>query len=145
MQIAEAADKLGLSARSLRHYEQVGLLAPSRDGNGYRSYSAADLRRAARIRDMIATGFSTREVLAMAPCLTDEGAGACDDGLANLEHKLSQIDRLIADLQSRRQATVERIGSFRGALSNHSNERKTPAHEPPDDTAVSDCLPRRKR
>lgn len=145
MQIAEAADRLGLSARSLRHYEQVGLLSPSRDQNGYRSYSAADMRRAERVRDMIATGFSTREILAMAPCLTYEGAGACDDGLTNLEHKLTQIDRLIADLQSRRKTTVERIESFRGALSHHQNKAKDPFHEPSDDTSISDRLPRRKR
>ncbi len=145
MQIAEAADKLGLSARSLRHYEQVGLLSPPRDANGYRNYGVVELRRVRSIRDMIATGFSTREVLAMAPCLTDEGAGACEDGLANLEHKLSQIDKLIADLQSRRQATVDRTDSFRGALSHHSSERNSPDYDPPDNIAVSDRLSRRKR
>ncbi|WP_093805131.1 MerR family transcriptional regulator [Stappia sp. ES.058] len=60
MQIKEAATSLKLSARILRHYEQVGLLKPSRDANGYRRYSPGDLRKAGRIRDMIATGFSTR-------------------------------------------------------------------------------------
>lgn len=117
MHINEASGYLGLSPRSLRHYEQTGLLSPSRDTNGYRRYSASDLRKAGRIRDMMATGFSTREILKMAPCLTDEGAGACEAGLADLEHKLSQIDRLIADLQTRRGATLDRISSFRRSLS----------------------------
>lgn len=140
MQINEAAAQLGISPRSLRHYETVGLLDPGRDLNGYRSYLPVDLRRAERIRDMIATGFSTREILAMAPCLTDEGAGACTAGLADLEHKLDQIDRLIADLQARRQATLDRIDSFRGALSHHSDEREDPGHEPDNDYPVSDRL-----
>ncbi len=117
MHIKQASDHLGLSTRSLRHYEQQGLLSPSRDTNGYRTYSAADMRRAGRIRDMIAAGFFTREILKMAPCLSDSGAGACEAGLEDLEHKLSQIDRLISDLQSRRQATVERIEHFRTELS----------------------------
>jgi DNA-binding transcriptional MerR regulator len=121
MQIKEASDHLGLSPRSLRHYEQASLLSPSRDTNGYRIYSPADLRKAGRIRDMIATGFSTREILKMAPCLTDDGAGACEAGLTDLEHKLSQIDRLIADLQTRRQTTLERISNFRNDLSHKSN------------------------
>lgn len=140
MQINEAAKHLGISPRSLRHYEAVGLLTPTRDPNGYRRYGPADLRRAARIRDMIATGFSTREVLAMSPCLSDDGAGACEAGLADLEHKLTQIDRLIADLQARRQSTLERIASFRGALSNR-NEREDPGYDTKYLSAVSDRVP----
>lgn len=140
MQIKEAADHLNLSARSLRHYEQVGLLTPARDANGYRVYTPADLRRAGRIRDMIATGFSTREVLAMSPCLTDAGAGACELGLADLRHKLSQIDRLIADLQQRRQATQDRINSFQGALSHRNDEREDPGDDKTNPAAVSDRL-----
>lgn len=58
---------------------------------------------------MIATGFSTREILAMAPCLTDEGARACEAGLTDLRHKLAQIDRLIGDPNARRSATFDRV------------------------------------
>lgn len=140
MQIKEAAAHLGVSARSLRHYEQVGLLTPARDANGYRHYGPADLRRAGRIRDMIATGFSTREVMAMAPCLSDDGAGACEAGLADLEHKLSQIDRLIADLQTRRHTTLERIAQFRRALSHDLNEREDPGYDPDTHPSVPDRL-----
>jgi MerR family copper efflux transcriptional regulator len=88
MRIKEAAETLGISERALRHYELQGLLAPGRDANGYRRYGPSDLRRAERIRDMIATGFSTREIRAMAPCLDDDGAGPSEGGLAGLEHKL---------------------------------------------------------
>lgn len=144
MQIKEAAKQLRISPRSLRHYEQAGLLSPARDANGYRSYSPADIRKAGRIRDMIATGFSTREVLAMAPCLTDEGAGACEAGLADLEHKLTQIDRLIADLQTRRQATQSRIASFEGALSPRNDEREKPGHDTSYHSPVSDRISGRK-
>lgn len=140
MQIKDAADHLGISSRSLRHYENVGLLDPARDLNGYRHYSAADLRRAGRIRDMIATGFSTREVLAMAPCLTDDGAGACEAGLADLQHKLAQIDRLIADLQTRRESTQARISAFQGALSHLNDDRESPEHDNQDHPFVSDRL-----
>jgi DNA-binding transcriptional MerR regulator len=143
MQIKDAAKELNLTPRILRHYEQAGLLAPARDANGYRSYGPADLRKAGRIRDMIATGFSTREVLAMAPCLTDEGAGACEAGLADLKHKLWQIDRLIGDLQTRRAATLDRIASFESTLS-HRNEREDPGHETPNHPAVSDRFSGRK-
>lgn len=143
MQIKEAAAELKLTPRILRHYEQAGLLAPSRDANGYRRYGPADLRKAGRIRDMIATGFSTREVLAMAPCLTDEGAGACEAGLADLRHKLAQIDRLIGDLQARRHATLDRIESFSSTLS-HRSKREDPGHDTTDHTSVLDSISRRQ-
>ncbi|MFD1797429.1 MerR family transcriptional regulator [Paracoccus aurantiacus] len=145
MKINEAATELGISPRILRHYENAGLIMPSRDANGYRSYAPADLRRAGRIRDMIATGFSTREILAMAPCLTDEGAGACTAGLADLEHKLDQMDRLIADLRDRRQATLDRIDSFRRTLSPSSDEREKSGHDLQDPYPVSDRLSGGKR
>ncbi|WP_093805130.1 hypothetical protein [Stappia sp. ES.058] len=76
----------------------------------------------------------------MAPCLTDEGAGACEAGLADLQHKLAQIDRLILDLQTRRGATLDRIESFESTLSYRSNEREDPGHDTPDHPIISDRL-----
>ncbi len=116
MQIREAAERLGITERMLRHYEKAGLMEARRSDNGYRSYTDADLRRAGRIRDLIATGFSTREVLAMAPCLSDEGAGPCEDGIPQLLHKLEQIDRLRADLDGKRDAVLDRLAVLREAL-----------------------------
>jgi DNA-binding transcriptional MerR regulator len=117
MHIKEAAARVGTSDRMLRHYEEQGLLEPHRSDNGYRSNSEADVRRAIRIRDLIAIGFSTREVRALAPCLSDEGAGACESGLVDLERKLEHIDNLRADLDRKRAAVLQRMADFRAALS----------------------------
>ncbi|WP_269583137.1 MerR family transcriptional regulator [Roseibium sp. Sym1] len=137
MQIKEAADRLGITERMLRHYETAGLMETRRLENGYRRYSEADLRRAGRIRDLIATGFSTREVRAMAACLADEGDGPCEDGIPMMLKKLEHIDRLRADLDARREAVLERIAVLREALSKPdrtgrpeplSHEISRPAH-----------------
>ncbi len=117
MHIKEAAAKVGTSERVLRHYEEQGLLEPHRTENGYRRYSEADVRRAMRVRDLIVIGFSTREVRALAPCLSDEGAGACESGLVELERKLEHIDKLRADLDRKRAAVLQRMADFRAALS----------------------------
>lgn len=116
MQIKEAAERLGITERMLRHYERSGLIAARRLENGYRSYNEADLRRAGRIRDFIATGFSTREVQAMAACLSDEGAGPCAGGVTQLLTKLGHIDRLKAELDVKRAAVLERLTSFQETL-----------------------------
>jgi MerR family transcriptional regulator, copper efflux regulator len=143
MQIKEAAERLGISERMLRHYETAGLMDARRSQNGYRSYSEADLRRAGRIRDLIATGFSTREVRAMAACLSEEGAGPCEGGIPQLLEKLEHIDRLRADLDARREAVLDRLALFRESLSLH-HERNDPNHAAPD-ISLPDRLPRGSR
>lgn len=111
MQTKKAAERLGITQRMLRHYEKAGLIVVSRTLNGYRHYSEADLRRARRIQAFIATGFSTREIRAMASCLSDEGSGPCEAGIEKLKEKLAQIDRLRADLEER-QNTIQRRLAF---------------------------------
>ena len=131
MQIKEAAERLGITERMLRHYEKSGLMDTRRSENGYRSYSEADLRRAGRIRDLIATGFSTREVRAMAACLSDEGAGPCEGGIPRLLEKLEHIDRLRAELDERRDAVLDRLATFREALSHQESNSPHLSREDP--------------
>lgn len=116
MQAKEAAKRLGITQRILRHYEKAGLMEVGRSENGYRVYTEADIRRAGRIRDFIATGFSTREVRAMAACLSDDGAGPCEGGIEKMMEKLEHIDRLQADLDARREAVLGRIAELKSAL-----------------------------
>ncbi len=138
MQIKEAADRLGITERMLRHYEKAGLMETRRAENGYRSYGEADLRRAGRIRDLVATGFSMREVRAMAACLSDESAGPCEQGIPQLMKKLEHIDRLRADLDEKREAVLNRLAMLRGSPSNrnegdnlHYDVTETPLRDQP--------------
>lgn len=109
MQAKEAAARLDITPRILRHYEKEGLMDVGRQLNGYRSYGEADLRRACRIRDFIATGFSTREIRAMGACLSDDAGGPCEGGIEKMVAKLAHIDRLMSDLNLRRAAVLDRI------------------------------------
>lgn len=54
--IGELAALAGTTARALRHYEDMGLLQPVRDANGYRIYSASDAHRLAQVLSMRACG-----------------------------------------------------------------------------------------
>ncbi|MBM1631913.1 MerR family transcriptional regulator [Sulfitobacter mediterraneus] len=109
MQAKEAAERLEITPRMLRHYEKEGLLTVDRTLNGYRHYNAADLRRAGRIRDLIASGFSTREIRGMSACLSDDGSGPCEGGVEMLKQKLANIDRLRDDLTRRRATVLDRL------------------------------------
>jgi len=53
VQIGEAAERVGLSLRTLRYWEEMGLLVPSaRTSGGFRLYSEADLRRVLILKSM---------------------------------------------------------------------------------------------
>jgi DNA-binding transcriptional MerR regulator len=116
MQAKEAAERLGITQRMLRHYEKEGLISVGRTLNRYRNYGESDLRRAGRIRDFIAIGFSTREIRAMSACLSDEGAGPCEGGIEKLMEKLEHIERLKADLDERRDAVLDRLAAWKNDL-----------------------------
>ena len=56
--VGEACEELGVSARTLRYYEELGLLAPERTTGGHRVYATADLETVGRIIRMQGLGFS---------------------------------------------------------------------------------------
>lgn len=80
MQIGEAAARVGLSIRTIRHYEEVGLIVPSaRSAGGFRLYTEPDLARLRVVREMKPLGFALeemREVLSVIEALHAEPAPA---------------------------------------------------------------------
>lgn len=63
MQIGEVAERTGLSLRTIRHYEDVGVVAPSeRSLGGFRLYTEAEVRRLALVRRMRPLGFCLEDV-----------------------------------------------------------------------------------
>ncbi|MBM0237834.1 MerR family transcriptional regulator [Micromonospora sp. ATA32] len=63
MQIGEAAERVGLSIRTIRHYEEAGLIVPSaRSEGGFRLYTESDLDRLAVVKRMKPLGFTLDEM-----------------------------------------------------------------------------------
>ncbi|EFE79084.1 MerR-family transcriptional regulator [Streptomyces filamentosus NRRL 15998] len=63
MQIGEVAERTGLSLRTIRHYEEVGLVIPSaRSKGGFRLYTETDVDRLMVIRRMKPLDFSLEEM-----------------------------------------------------------------------------------
>lgn len=63
MQIGELADRTGLSIRTLRHYDEIGLLRPSaRSEGGFRLYTPDDESRLLLIRRMKPLGYSLEQM-----------------------------------------------------------------------------------
>lgn len=63
MNIGEAAKKSGLTAKMIRNYEEIGLIAPAhRSQSGYRVYSGDDVATLRFVRRSRALGFSTDDI-----------------------------------------------------------------------------------
>ena len=69
MKIGELAKLSNTPTRSLRYYEEQGLIIPSRLANGYRDYDAYLIDRAMQIRGLIDSGVPTKIIALILPCL----------------------------------------------------------------------------
>lgn len=103
LSIGELARQTGASVRSIRHYDEHGLLTSDRACNGYRTFPPAAVTQVRQIQRMIATGFSLAEIRAFPDCmLMIEGAGSCPETTDVQRKRLASIERQIADLEQRR-------------------------------------------
>ena len=103
MQIGEVATRTQLSLRSLRHWEEVGLLTPSgRSVGGFRLYTEDDVDRILAIRRMKPLGFSLEEMKAAMVDIErlSKGDGEQAAAVARLEQ--------VREAASERRATLAR-------------------------------------
>jgi DNA-binding transcriptional MerR regulator len=103
MSIGELARRTGASLRSLRHYDDHGLLVSARADNGYRTFPAAAVTQVRQIQRLIAAGFSLAEIRGFPDCMRlIEGAAACPETSEVQRRRLASVERQIADLERRR-------------------------------------------
>lgn len=122
MRIGEVADRLGLSLRSIRYYEETGLVEPSaRTQGGFRLYTEPDVNRLLLIMQMKPLGFSLdqmREVLGALDALeaTDSAdTGSADTGSGGDAGEIPDSPRerltaVLADVEGRLELLRARVG-----------------------------------
>ena len=100
MRIGELAERAGTSTRTLRYYEQQGLLDSRRDASGYRDYDEVDLRLVQEIRSLLDIGLNLADARPFVECLRAGHASGseCPASLAVLRRKLGDLDDGIARL-----------------------------------------------
>jgi DNA-binding transcriptional MerR regulator len=121
MLIGELAHRAGTSTRTLRYYEQHGLLRAARAANGYRTFDEAELRVVNEIRDLLAVGFGLDDIRPFVACLRagHTSADVCPDSVAVLRRKLAEVDDCLERL-----ATVRR--QLQAQLTNALEHRENP-------------------
>lgn len=139
MRAGKAASAAGVTVKALRDYESLGLLQPVRRPNGYREYSAEDIRMAAEVRALASLGRAARETRPFLECLRGghEVGDECPESLAAYRDKIERLDTFIARLTATRHALVQQMhrAAERG-LRSHG-----PPPEPPEGLPRPDELP----
>ena len=104
MRIGELARVTGVSTRSLRYYEEQGLLPAERRGNGYREYDEQAVRQVAFIQDLYRAGLPSDIIREIIPCSgTSSPKGDCRELAARLRQVRDQLASQERQLAERRQ------------------------------------------
>lgn len=113
MNIGSAASACGLSVKTVRYYDDIGLVVPARGEGGYRVYTEADvhqLRFVARSRGL---GFSIEDCRHLLSLYVD-GGRASADVKSIVTQKLKEVDRKVAELESIRRTLTHLSNHCRG-------------------------------
>ena len=106
MNIAAAARASGLTSKTIRYYEDIGLVAPQRGPNGYRHFSPADVHRLRFLSRARRLDFSLQDCRDLLMLNEDTSRSSADvreialRHLAELEERLADLSQLRAALQS---------------------------------------------
>ncbi|MFE7115599.1 MerR family transcriptional regulator [Streptomyces sp. NPDC057654] len=105
MRIGELGKATGTSPRSLRYYEDQGLLSSDRRPNGYREYGEEAVRQVAFIQDLYRAGLPSQIIRDILPCTasTPPPAGECTQLLARVREVRDELARQEQQIAQRRE------------------------------------------
>ena len=105
MNIGDAAEASGLSAKMIRHYEAIELVHPQRRGNNYRDFSAHDVAELSFIRHARDLAFPLEEVRRLLALWRDRNRASAEVRQVALDH--------VAALEAKAQSLQAMAGSLR--------------------------------
>lgn len=112
MKIGELADRTGVSVRSLRYYEEKGVLAPDRTHSGYRIFADSDVHKVAHIQTLLAAGLGMDLIGEILACMSGESL-LLDDCRVRLEAERRRITGTIDELTHTRSLLDDLLATTR--------------------------------
>ena len=99
MNIGNVSEQSGLPAKTIRYYEDIGLVQPSRRDNGYRDFAVQDLHKLAFLGRARSLGLSIEECRTLLSLYEDHERSSADVKDIAQSH-LARVDRKIEELQA---------------------------------------------
>lgn len=113
MNIGDVATRTGLPAKTIRYYEDIGLIKPLRDDNGYRRFRDQDLHKLNFVGRARALGFTIEDCRTLMALYEDETRASADVKKVARAH-MGQIEAKIADLNAMRDTLSHLIDACAG-------------------------------
>ena len=129
--IGEIAKKAEVTTRTLRYYEQLGLLVPSEiTSNGYRYYNDDSFQIITRIRNLQHVGLSLEEIKEVIGLYFQQGKQleAKEKTITFLQIHLEQINSKIKLLQKAKSEVQEQIETTKDRLSQLKDKKRVAEH-----------------
>jgi len=104
VRIGEASEWVGLPEKTIRYYEEIGLVSPCRAENGFRQYSRKDIQSLRVVKKARDLGFSLEDSRLLLALFQDEDRSSADvkalasRKLEQVREKIAQLERLAAKL-----------------------------------------------
>jgi len=110
MNIGQAAEAAGVSAKMIRNYEALGLIpAAARTNSGYRQYGARDIAALRFIKESRSLGFSTKQIAQLLGLWADTHRESREVKALATQH-IAELDRRMAEM-ARMKASLEQVAS----------------------------------
>ena len=106
MNIGEASRLSGLPPKTIRYYEEVGLVKPARANNGYRNYRDRDVHMLRFLQRSRSLGFSIEEARKLLSLYGDANRKS-EDVKRVASRRIAEIDRKIEELKTLKRALFE--------------------------------------
>ncbi len=113
MNIGDVAERAGLPPKTIRYYEEIGLVRPLRSTNGYRSFQESDLHKLTFLGRARALGFSIEDCRTLLGLYEDDTRESAQVKAVAEEH-LGEIDRKITELQAMRATLSHLVNACHG-------------------------------
>ncbi len=113
MNIGDVADRCGLPAKTIRYYEDIGLIRPRRGANGYREFGDREVHKLVFLARARSLGFTIEACRALLALYEDRGRASADVKELAQRH-LAEIDRKIVELNGMRGALGHLVARCHG-------------------------------
>lgn len=113
MNIGEVSKRSGLPPKTIRYYEDIGLVRPLRSNNGYRAFRDSDIHKLAFLGRARTLGFSIEDCRTLLDLYEDETRESAQVKAIAKEH-LTAIDDKIAQLNSMRETLSYLVDACQG-------------------------------